>query len=197
MSDADLAAVRKVAEYDLPEYPPCDPAALEEELRMLTVLPRKQAGVVTGELLIAAYVHVLGKYPKPAIRFLRDHALNHCKFMPSPPECVEIISRWERRDAKSKRYARSLYDNEIQARYDDAMRALKWGEMEQAQIDALPERWKHHAADKGYVLPEKNEAGEIVRYLRRPVALGNPESLGQIKAALGDRFPSERDGGAA
>lgn len=182
LSDADLAAVVKVAEYPLPALPACEESVLEEELRLLTVLPRRRADEVTGALMVSAYKDVLGEYPVQAIRFLRHHALRHCKFMPSTAECVEILEGWQRRDGQAKAKAEVLRRNEMQARMEDTMARLQREALDQAAIDALPENWKRIAETRGLLrITERDDDGNSL-YVARPQPKLKPETQAEQAA---------------
>ena len=168
LTDGDLAAVQEVIDYDLPALPPCEEGVFEEELRMMSVLPRRRADDVSGPLMLAAYRQVLGDYPKQAIRYLRSHALRACKFMPSTAECVEIIQGWERRDARAKQLARSILAEETQHRMLETMNLLRERRLDQQEIDALPERWRAIAETKGYLRIVGRTEDDKPIYVARP-----------------------------
>jgi len=144
LSDAELVAVEAVAAAPLPELASCDGQFLAKCLRMLDTLPRRKDDVVGGEVRVRAYELAIGQRPKAAIEFLVTEALRNCRFFPSTSECVEILKRWERRDAavQEQRQAAISSRHERQARFEDAMTRLAAGEASQDEIDAMPDYWK-------------------------------------------------------
>lgn len=167
LSDTDLAAVRRVAEMQLAPLPPCDPAVLEEELLAMATLPRRKADQITGALMVETYSEALAGWPKGAIKYLRSQSIATCKFLPSPSECLEILRGWERRDAQAKGFAKALMNRENQHRFGEAMKRLKWGEMDRAEFDTLPEEWKRSAEGLGYCRGEVDPETEATTWIMR------------------------------
>lgn len=170
LNDQDLAALEKVAAAPLPTLPPCDSRHFDQCLRILVAaLPRKGADDIGGELMVAAYRRKLGHMPLEQINFMTDQALEQCKWFPTIMECLEIASRWERRDEHVRQQSRAiaLVGWEKQARMEDAMSAMDAGTITQAEIDALPPRWQSIAETRGYL--RRVEGGYMLRAPVRPL----------------------------
>jgi hypothetical protein len=156
LSDEQLAGAMAIATMPLPPLATADAQFLDRCLRMLTTLPRRRDDEVTGKLRVRAYELAIGAYPRPALEFLIAEALRTCRFFPSTSECVDILGRWERNDEalRSRRSAELAVRREQQARFDQAMRRLSAEACDQAEIDALPERWKRMAETYGFLWRE-------------------------------------------
>lgn len=86
--------------------------------------------------------------PREAIDHVVREALS-CRFFPSIAECEEIAGRWKRGDAVLKARAEAKARHERQTRFDELLRRLDRGELDQAAIDTLPERTRLIAEDRG------------------------------------------------
>lgn len=100
-----------------------------------------------------AYSIVIGSYPTEAIEYLTGKALRDCQFFPSPSECLAILKTWARNDPafRAKIEAQTAVRLERQARFDDLMRRLERSEVDQTEVDALNERTRRIAFDRGYL----------------------------------------------
>lgn len=159
-----------VAAAPLPALVQADGQFFAKCLRMLDALPRQKTDTLGGELRVRAYEIAIGQRPKEAIEFLVTEALRNCKFFPSTSECNEILSRWERNDdaLRAKRQAEASVRWERQARLDEAMARLASGDCDQAEIDALPERWKEIAETRSYLW--RHPDGSYTARVRRETA---------------------------
>lgn len=109
LDDETLALVEAIAQAPLPELPPCDGISLSQALRtMLAVLPRRNADDLSGELFVAAYDRALSRYPAEQVEFIRDVAIDRCKWFPTVAECHELATEWRRNDAATKRRSLAL-----------------------------------------------------------------------------------------
>lgn len=153
LTDSQLAAAEAIAAAPLPALVEADGKFFAQCLRLLDTLPRRKDDEVGGQLRVRAYEIALGKLSTAQLEFLVKEALRTCTFFPTTSECVEILSRWSRNDEAVKERARAetLARNERQARFDEAMRRLARGDCDQAEIDAMPDRWKQMAETYGYL----------------------------------------------
>jgi len=162
LTDSQLAAAEAVASAPLPALLAADTQFFAQCLRMLDTLPRRKDDDVGGKLRVRAYEIAIGHPSTAELEFLVREALRTCTFYPSTSECVEILSRWSRDDAavKERDRAATAARHERQARFDEAMRWLARGECAQADIDALPQRWKEMAETYGHL--RRDEDGHFV-----------------------------------
>lgn len=128
LDDETLTRVQAIAHSPLPPLPACDSRTLGQALRMmLSVLPRRHADDISGELFVAAYERQLGSYPAPAIQHLCDEAIGTKQWFPTVVECHEICREWHRNDEAVKRQAlaRSLAWGEERARAEKRDREVR------------------------------------------------------------------------
>lgn len=170
LTDSQLAAAEVVAAAPLPALVQADGQFFAKCLRMLDALPRQKTDTLGGELRVRAYEIAIGHRPKEAIEFLVTEALRNCKFFPSTSECNEILSRWERNDdaLRAKRQAETAVRREKEARFDELMGRLAAGEVDQAEIDAMPVRWREIAETRSLLRREAD--GSYTLRLRREAA---------------------------
>lgn len=133
----------------------CPPQHLDKALMaMMAALPRQGKDAVSSAVMLRQYVLKLSKHPKEAIDHLWSASIDRLKWFPTVAECNEIIAEWTSRAAEqrhAKDIAGSRIKREKQARFEDAMRSLRKGELSQAEIDALPDKWKRHAVTAGHL----------------------------------------------
>jgi hypothetical protein len=104
LDDAMLARVKAIASSPLPPPVPCSEPHLSKCLRiMLSVLPRRNADDVSGELFVAAYQRKLGHLPDAAISHIADKAMEQCRWFPTIAECLELLTGWRRNDEHTAR----------------------------------------------------------------------------------------------
>lgn len=143
LDDAMLARVRAIADSPLPPPNPCSETHLSKVLRvMLSVLPRRNADDVSGELFVGAYQRKLGHLPDTAITHIADQAMERCKWFPTIAECLELLNGWRRDDEHTARKAKAslLVRDERRAREDEE-RAFRWrdksADLTQEQVNAM------------------------------------------------------------
>ncbi len=153
LDDQALAMLTDMAASPLPALPPCPDGDFAELLRALTILPRRADDEVTGELRAKIYRRKLGGYSHDALKFMVSTALDELDWFPTIAQCQAILARWERNDEAVHRQAAAanLVRAERRARFDDVMRALEGREMDQAAIDALPERLRVIGMERGFL----------------------------------------------
>lgn len=134
-----MEALRAYANSPLPDMPPCDSTTMSQALRMmLSVLPRRHADDVSGELFVEAYQRQLGQYSASQIMHICDHAIAKCKWFPTVAECHELAAEWRRSDrevehrakAQSAIWAERRRMNEKQASREDDPWKPEPGEIE-------------------------------------------------------------------
>lgn len=176
LDDRQIAALRPVADAPLPALIPCEQDHLNKCVAVLdAALPRRNTDDVSGSLMAAAYRRKLGHMPKEQIDFLSNAILERCRWFPTIAECLEIAGEWERQDARDKARARNLIEREMQARFEDAMRRLRFGQIEQAEVDGWPERWKEIAVTRGDLHGDPDRRFQIRRTPIAPPTTEEPE----------------------
>lgn len=172
LDDTTLERVEALARSPLPHMIPADERHLVQCLRvMLAVLPRQSADELTGELFVAAYQRMLGKYPNDAISYLADHAMRNCRWFPTIAECLEILSSWIRVDEFTKRKAQAA---QIANRERAARQAVRWdGEkrfrgraVTQSEIDRMTPEMIELGISCGAIV--RGEDGKPYPYLLDP-----------------------------
>lgn len=153
IGDADLAKVDDIASAALAPLHPASPEHFASCLRSLSILPRRADDDCTGEQRIRLYARMLGDQPAEAMSYLTRTALGRCQWFPTIAECLEIVGGWMRsgEDVIARSRAMAAASRERQARFDETLAALKARSLSQAEIDALPDRTKRIAADKGWL----------------------------------------------
>ena len=160
LDDGMMRKLEAVISCPIIQPEPCPPQHLDKALMaMMAALPRQGKDAVSSAVMLRQYVLKLAKHPKGAIDHLWSASIDRLKWFPTVAECNEIIAEWTSRAAEqrhAKDIAGSRLKREKQARFDDAMRALQKGLLSQAEIDALPDKWKRHAVTLGHLWLLKN-----------------------------------------
>lgn len=148
-----LEAVTELANSALPAEQSCDRAHFDQCLKAIDILPRRQVDAIGGDLQLKLYRKHLGGFSNDALSYLTSEATKTCMWFPTIAECLKILSAWPNRDrdAGRREKARVLCRNELQARMNDVLARLERRELEQEEIDGLPERVKLVAAEKGFL----------------------------------------------
>lgn len=176
LDDDALNALVVVADAPLPALPPIEPEVLHQSFAVLdAALPRRSSDEASGKLMLAAYRRKLGHMPKEQIDFLCNAILERCRWFPTIAECLEIAGEWERRDARERARARNLVQRERQARMEDALRRLRFDQIEQEEVDGWPEGWKRIAATQGMLHREPDKLWQIRRIPIAPPTTEEPE----------------------
>lgn len=198
LDDAQLAMVQHIAQLPVPQLPAAPEKHFLQCMRTLRLLPTRGDDDLSGELRLALYRKHFGQQPASALSYLVEQATLTCRFFPTPMECKAILDRWSRTDGpwRAQQFAQVRAAREVQARFDHAMLQLRDGEMTQAQVDALPERWKRIAACQGHLW-------EGTYQLRRVRPVGGEQEQGQRPAVSPEQDtgggpkagqPHEKDG---
>lgn len=153
LDDRQLAAVERIAALPVPAEPPCEEDYFLKCMKTLRLLPGRGDDDTNGELRLNLYRRHFGHYSRSAISFLTEQATLTCRWFPTPAECLDILKRWERTDVPYRAVARAqmMARNARQQRLDDLIWRLRAGTVEQAEVDALPERWRQIVATQGYI----------------------------------------------
>lgn len=153
LDDQALAMMEDLAASPLPDLPACGDGEFAEQLRALTILPRRNDDELTGELRFAFYRRKLRAFPHEAIKFMVSTVLDELNWYPTIAQCLDILARWHRNDEQvhRKASAANLARAERRARFDDIMRSLERREVDQAGIDALPKNVRVIAAERGFL----------------------------------------------
>lgn len=188
LSDTALATLETIASSPLPVLAPCDEAHFLQGLRILYAsLPKRPTDKLSGKLMAEGYKLKLLHLPCEAI----DHMVTiglESRFFPSIAECLEIVSRWTRADAVMKAKAEGRARAERHARLDETMRRFACGTVDQASLDAMPERTKQIAETRGFIRSD-NQGGYRLRPEPEPFA---DLDAAQAIAVAAARFPSTR-----
>lgn len=187
LDDRTLALVETIAALPAPPLVPVVEQHFNQCMRTLTILPSRDDDALTAKLRLTLYRKHFGHLPEAAWSFLVEHATLECRFFPSPAECKAILDRWNRQDGpwRAHQLARRAAAAERQARFDDVMGRFRMGEVTQAEVDQLPERWKSIAATRGHL----REDGT---YALRPVRLWE-EPEGQSPAVVDEQHTGEAE----
>ena len=183
LDDRTLALVEQIARLPAPPLVPVSEQHFNQCMRTLTILPSRDDDALTAKLRLALYRQHFGHLPDEAWSFLVKHATLECRFFPTPSECKTILDRWSRQDGpwRAHQFAQLRARQERQARFDELFRRFRMGEVTQAEVDALPDRWKSIAAVQGFVWEGT--------YQLRPVRTfpGEREQEGQSPAVSGEQ----------
>lgn len=155
LSDHQLAEMEAVVNSPPPSIPSCDDDHFEKSMRALAILPRRAEDAITGELRFAIYRRMLGHFSRAAISHLVETALSTLDWFPTPKQCLAILEGWRDHDAVVHKHrttiAASAIRQERQARLNDVMGALDRRDLDQEQIDALPDQFKVIGAERGFL----------------------------------------------
>lgn len=143
-----------MANCPLPAPEPCPEAkVLELIIIFQATLPSRNRSEIDQAVLTEAYVQSLGRFPQSAIVYLQTAALERCRWFPTIAECMDILGEVDTRHhlVGKREWVRARVSREKQVRFDRMMDALQARELEQAEIDALPEAVKRIAVERGYL----------------------------------------------
>ncbi len=174
LDDQRMAELEAVANAPLPRPEPCDPAHFAKCMRSLSLLPSRADDETKGELRLAIYQRMLGNYPNGAISYLVETALAELNWFPSPKQCLDILRGWNApitEERRSRDLAANLIAREKRMRFEEAMEALERRELTGEALDALPQRWKLIAVERGFL--RDNHHGFEIRF--EPVREGEKQ----------------------
>jgi hypothetical protein len=151
LSDDRMAELAMIARQPTCALQPIEPERFAKTMHsMAAVLPKRNVDDLTGSAMLKVYHRMLGHMPRAAIAFLAEHAIATCKWFPTIAECNEILANWKR-PADPRQGAREQIAEEMQARLDRDIAALKAGHVTQADVDAWPPRWRQIGITQGYL----------------------------------------------
>ncbi|PXW75964.1 hypothetical protein C7451_106128 [Blastomonas natatoria] len=151
LSDDQMAELAMIARSPACALPPVDPKRFAKIMgSMAAVLPKRNVDDATGEAMLKIYHRMFGHQPEPALAFLAKQAIATCKWFPTIAECNEILAKWKR-PADPRQGAREQIAEEMQARLDRDIAALRAGRVTQADVDAWPPRWRQIGITQGYL----------------------------------------------
>lgn len=184
LNDDQLTAVEHIASLPVPALPAAPEDHFLKCMRMLRLLPTRGDDDLSGELRLALYRRHFGRYPEPALSFLVERATLTCRFFPTPQECKAILDQWSRTDGphRANALAKVRASRERQQRFEDLMARFRMGEVTQAEVDQLPERWKRIAATQGYL---REDGTYALRPVRWPV-----DQRGEAPLSCDDNTPA-------
>lgn len=144
-----LDLLREIVDAPLPAPLTCTDEHFARCMKSLDILPRR-ADDNGGALRFKLYRAKLGGYSDDALAFLVSKGLEQFHFFPSIAECVKLLATFPNREIAEGRKGRAklLIEGEMQARLSEVLDRLRANEMTQAEIDALPDRWKSIAETK-------------------------------------------------
>ncbi len=153
LDDQRLTELATIAESPLPALPPCDGEEFTKLIMAMGTMARRTDDETTGKLRLAILRRIIGHYPREAVAYMVETAITTLEWFPSPKQCLDILAGWKRNDeaVQGKASALAAVQAERRARFDDVMRALERREMDQAAIDALPERLRVIGMERGFL----------------------------------------------
>ncbi|MXP24829.1 hypothetical protein GRI39_02050 [Altererythrobacter indicus] len=194
LSNQELAKLDEVAKAELPALPPSSKEHFARCWSFLDAnLPRREVDDDTAKLRIGAYRRKLGHLPQAIVSHIADTALERCRWFPTIAELLSFAEEFERNDEAVvvKRKAEALARREREARFEEARRSLLAGTLDQASIDALPDRWRVIFETQGLLRKDRD------CYTARPQHKPNPteseEGIGGVLERMAKAFPSRRE----
>ncbi len=152
LDDTMLAKMRELAVAPIPPLKSFDEGVFFEKIAVLQAnLPHRAADEVSGAVRAETYWRVLGGRPAIAIEHMVAAALKRCQWFPTIRECEALLDEWVRNDGWSRKRAAvgQIVEREVRLRFEGVMDALERRAMSQAEIDALPRRYKLIAVERG------------------------------------------------
>lgn len=130
---------------------PCENDHFNKCLRAIeAVLPRRQADDISGRLMVAVYWKKLGSYPKEAIDFLSNHAIENLRWFPTIAECIDILKLYQFTDGRYET-AKAVLMHDRQLQFENTLGSIRDGKLPQDKIDTLPDYTKRVAETRGYL----------------------------------------------
>lgn len=152
--------VETIANSPLPALQRTDERHLAQCMAALDAnLPRRQTDVDSGKLRAGTLERFFGQMPREQVEFMCRTALTRHSFFPTVAEFTAIAKEWERGDAASRErsLARTRLERECELRRSEARQRLRYEEVSQAEIDAMPE-WLRGSLIADRVLVREGEA---------------------------------------
>lgn len=182
LDDEQLALCDRIADSPVPRWEPVEAQHLVERLRTLdSLLPRRKADALSGELNQRVYVRALRHMPKAQIDFLWAEAVRTLEWFPTVKQCLDIAGKWTGKQQAENipALAASKSDRERFARLQDARRRLKDEVVEQDWIDALTPGQRKVLETETLLMRE----GEDGPYRQHPVQIERVRKWHEFQAA--------------
>lgn len=142
LTDNQLRELVALLSEPLPPAEPCDDQHFAKCFRLMSaVLPKQSKDELAGKLFVAAYQRILQSYPKDAISYLTEQAMNRCRWFPTIAECIDILQEWRRMDdhTRKRSYIRQAIHREQEARRLEASQKNRLTRaMTAEEVAALP-----------------------------------------------------------
>lgn len=153
LDDQALTELTIIAESPPPALLPCDGEEFTKLILTMSTMARRADDEATGKLRLAILRRVIGHHPREAIAYLVEKAITTLEWFPSPKQCLDILAGWKRSDEAVQRQASAirLVRAERQARFDEIMHRLEQRQLDQAAIDALSDKIRIVAAERGFL----------------------------------------------
>jgi len=151
-SDSEYhALVKAIPHLPVAAAPPADPTELARHFEFLAAtLPCRAVDDDTGRKRFSVYAKMLSGYSNDALAFMARTACERLNWFPTPHQCIEIIAEYVAPPAPralAERYCLDYQHNRMTAFLD----ALRDGTATQDAVDAVKERWRMIAAERGYL----------------------------------------------
>lgn len=131
--------------------PPATPPQIARHLEFMSAtLPSRNIDEESGKMRFAVYSRLLGEYSNDALAFMARNACTKFDWFPTPRQCLEILAEY-RPVTSEKERALMLCHSFWQGRFEDFIAALKDGSATQETVDAVSERWRLIAMERGFL----------------------------------------------
>lgn len=154
LDDDQLAYLARVADFAPPALQKANEDQVAQALRLMDILPRRADDDVRGALRQRIYFRKLSGYSYEALMRMVSKAIDTLDWFPSVAQCLALLDAQPSTPDQCRAIsakARILTERELQARQDEALQALKMGQMDNARIAQLDKRTAHIAHTLGYV----------------------------------------------
>lgn len=153
---ADCERVRQLA-LSLPtKAEPATPKDIAQKLEYIAAtLPYKNVDEVSGKMRFTVYVQLLRSYSNAALSYMVERVCRERDWFPTPRQCIEILKDYRPSLSDREQVLVRVSKREEQI-FDQFLKALGAGPVDQSYIDLQPERWKRIAVEKGYLRYTEN-----------------------------------------
>lgn len=149
MSDTECDELRNLALAMPPEHQAASPREFARHLQFIrATLPTQASDEEAGQQRTAVYARILGSYSNDALSYMTERVCRELDWFPTPRQCLAILDEFRPR-ATRKDKALQLCANHTQAKFDEWIAAMRYGET--VDLDGKPERWLRIAAEQGYL----------------------------------------------
>lgn len=182
LDDEQLALCDRIAASPVPKWEPVEAQHLLERLRTLdSLLPRRKADALSGELNQRVYVRALRHMPKAQIDFLWAEAVRTLEWFPTVKQCLDIAAKWTGKQQAENlpALAAAKSDRERFHRLQAIRHRLRDEVVEQDWIDALTPG-ERKVLETEILLMRDEETGA---YRQHPVQIERIRKWNEFKAA--------------